>query len=87
MFGITYKTRNATLRGQGYNTKVSYWMPFNKNIGMHDASWRNSFGGCIYKTNGSHGCINLPPNKAKEIYSYLDTFFPIIVYDSTELNT
>ena len=87
VFGITYKTRNATLRGQGYNTKVSYWMPFNKNIGMHDASWRNSFGGCIYKTNGSHGCINLPPNKAKEIYSYLDTFFPIIVYDSTELNT
>lgn len=82
VFGITYKTKNATLKGQGYSTPVDYWMPFNMNIGMHDASWRNSFGGTIYKTSGSHGCINLPPTKAEEIYTYMDTFFPIVVYKS-----
>ena len=31
------------------------------NIGIHDASWRDTFGGTIYKTSGSHGCINVPP--------------------------
>lgn len=86
VFGITYKTRNATLRGQGYATPVKYWMPFNGNIGMHDATWRNSFGGNIYRNNGSHGCINLPLESAKTIYEYMDTFFPVIVYRQTELD-
>lgn len=87
VFGLTYKTRNAVLRGPGYASPVKYWMPFNMNIGMHDASWRNSFGGNIYKNSGSHGCINLPTEKAKKIYDYIDTFFPIIVYNSKELKT
>lgn len=80
VFGLTYKTRNAVLRGVGYETPVSYWMPFNGNIGMHDATWRSSFGGEIYRTNGSHGCINLPYEKAKIIYEYVYTGFPVICY-------
>lgn len=80
VFGLTYKTRNAVLRGDGYATPVSYWMPFNGNIGMHDATWRDSFGGTIYQTNGSHGCINLPLEKAKIIYEYVYTGFPIVCY-------
>lgn len=60
IYGLTYKTRNATLSGEGYNSKVKYWMPFNRNVGLHDAPWRSSFGGQIYRSNGSHGCINLP---------------------------
>lgn len=80
VFGLTYKTRNAVLRGADYATPVSYWMPFNRNIGMHDATWRGSFGGTIYKTNGSHGCINLPYGKAKEIYNFVETNMPVICY-------
>ena len=57
---ITYKSQNATLRGPGYASFVYYWMPFNGGIGLHDATWRSSFGGDIYKTDGSHGCVNLP---------------------------
>lgn len=86
VFGITYKTKDAVLRGPGYASPVKYWMPFNGGIGMHDANWRSSFGGNIYKTNGSHGCINLPTESAKQIYEYMDTFFPIIVYRQTELD-
>ncbi|MEG0565808.1 MAG: peptidoglycan binding domain-containing protein, partial [Hungatella sp.] len=52
-YALTYKERNATLKGENYATPVSYWMPFNGNIGMHDAGWRSSFGGSIYKTGGS----------------------------------
>lgn len=80
VFGLTYKTKNAVLRGDNYETPVSYWMPFNGNIGMHDATWRASFGGEIYKTNGSHGCINLPFENAKLIYEYMYTGFPVVCY-------
>lgn len=68
IYPLTYKQRNAVLRGPGYASPVSYWMPFNKGIGLHDANWRSSFGGTIYKTNGSHGCINLPADMAAAIY-------------------
>lgn len=80
VFGLTYKTLDAVLRGADYATPVNYWMPFNHNIGMHDATWRSSFGGTIYKTNGSHGCINLPYNKAKEIYDFVKTNMPVVCY-------
>lgn len=79
-YSITYKERDATLVGQGYSSPVSYWMPFNGNVGMHDASWRSSFGGDIYVTNGSHGCVNLPKKKAEAIYEIVEKGYPIIVY-------
>ena len=80
IFGLTYKTRDAVLRGADYATPVKYWMPFNGNIGMHDASWRRSFGGDIFMTSGSHGCINLPSSKASEIYGYMEKGFPVVCY-------
>lgn len=80
IFGLTYKERNATLRGETYASNVSYWMPFNGNIGMHDAGWRKEFGGDIYLKNGSHGCVNLPKENAEIIYGYLEKNFPIICY-------
>ena len=80
VFGLTYKTRNAVLRGANYETPVNYWMPFNGNIGMHDATWRRSFGGTIYLTSGSHGCVNLPLNMAAAIYEYVSTGFPVVCY-------
>lgn len=56
-------------------------MPFNGNIGMHDALWRDKFGAQLYKKSGSHGCINLPYNIVKQIYSYVDKGFPVICYE------
>lgn len=80
IFPITYKERNAVLKGENYATPVSYWMPFNGGIGMHDASWRKEFGGTIYQTNGSHGCINLPLEVAKEVYEHVQAGMPVICY-------
>ncbi|MCC8029024.1 MAG: L,D-transpeptidase/peptidoglycan binding protein [Lachnospiraceae bacterium] len=79
-YQITYKQKDAVLRGQGYASPVSYWMPFNGGIGLHDASWRSTFGGTIYKTNGSHGCINLPYSAAKKIYENISAGDPVLVY-------
>lgn len=84
IYSITYKERNTTLRGANYASKVSYWMPFNGNVGMHDASWRSSFGSDIYLTNGSHGCVNLPVKKAEAIYGYVEKGEPVIVYGGQE---
>lgn len=80
VFGLTYKTTNAVLRGRTWETPVSYWMPFNRNIGMHDATWRSQFGGDIYLTDGSHGCINLPLDMAAAIFSMVKTKFPVVCY-------
>lgn len=79
-YPIQYTERNATLVGEDYTTPVNYWMPFNKNIGLHDASWRSKFGKDIYLTNGSHGCINMPPAKAKELFGYVKRGVPVVVY-------
>lgn len=80
IWGLTYKTKDAVLRGDNYETPVDYWMPYAGNVGMHDATWRDDFGGSIYKRDGSHGCINLPWGKAKQIYEYVSKGFPVIVY-------
>ena len=73
-FPLTYKQRDAVL-------KVDYWMPFNGGIGMHDATWRSEFGGTIYKTGGSHGCINLPHSVAKKIYENISAGMPVLCYN------
>ena len=77
---LAYKQKNATLKGEGYETPVSYWMPFNNGIGIHDATWRNSFGGEIYYYGGSHGCVNAPYGIASTIYNNIEPGTPIICY-------
>lgn len=77
---LNYKQKNATLKGAGYSSEVKYWMPFNCNIGIHDASWRWAFGGSVYKTDGSHGCVNAPLYLAKKIYENIEPGTPIVCY-------
>ena len=85
-FPLAYKESPSILVGDNanaednYRTEVQYWMPFYEGQGLHDATWRGSFGGSIYQTNGSHGCINLPISAAATIYSYIEEGVPIIIY-------
>lgn len=80
IYRLKYKERNSTLVGENYRTPVSYWMPFNGGVGMHDANWRGAFGGSIYLGGGSHGCINLPPSVAASVYAAIEPGNPVIVY-------
>lgn len=79
-YKLDYKERNATLRGEGYSTPVSFWMPFNGGIGIHDATWRGNFGGSIYLYSGSHGCVNAPYSTANTIFNNIDQGTPIVCY-------
>jgi|GEM_PF-2402458 len=80
IFTLKGKYVNVVLRGPDYAAPVSYWMPFNGGIGLHDATWRSTFGSDIYKRNGSHGCINLPLNVAQTIYAHSYVGMTIICY-------
>ncbi len=87
IYSLKYKQSPAVLRGDiqpdgsyGYESPVTYWMPFNGGVGMHDASWRSTFGGNIYLSNGSHGCINLPISAAKKIYENISSGTPVICF-------
>jgi hypothetical protein len=80
-YPIQYKDNDATLVGEDYATPVKYWMPFNKNIGFHDASWRDDFGKDIYLTNGSHGCINMPPKAAEIMFQNIHRGVAVVVYE------
>ena len=80
VYPINYKERNAILTGEDYASPVNYWMPFNKDIGLHDADWRDSFGENIFETDGSNGCVNLPPNNAKNIFDLVYPGMPVIVH-------
>lgn len=60
---------------------VDYWMPIDwTGVGLHDASWRSSFGGNIYKSNGSHGCVNTPLEAIRKIFENTVTGTPVIIY-------
>ncbi len=80
VYKVVYKTTNATLVGEDYSSDVAYFMPFAYNVGFHDASWRNTFGEEIYRTSGSHGCINMPTDKAKELYEVLEVGTPVVAF-------
>lgn len=81
VYMVNYKQKNATLTGPGYEARVTYWMPFFGNMGLHDASWRRRFGGDIYRRNGTHGCVNAPFYLAKTIYDHIEEGIPVILYE------
>lgn len=79
-FAIYSKERDRYLVGEGYRTFVEYWMPYNGGEGLHDASWRSVFGTESYKTNGSHGCVNMPPEIADDIYANVEVGTKVLVH-------
>lgn len=86
-YTILEKIKGKYLRGRlvngkpSYVTWVDYWMRVTwSGIGFHDAGWQPTFGGDRYVNNGSHGCINMPPAKAKEFYGMLSVGCPVIIH-------
>ncbi|MBR3375887.1 MAG: L,D-transpeptidase, partial [Firmicutes bacterium] len=82
------KKTDTVLRGDkqddgewGYETPVDYWIRLtDTGIGLHDANWRYSFGGNIWKWNGSHGCVNIPPKVMPTVYELVDENMPVVVH-------
>ena len=67
-----------------YKTPVAHWMPFvGGAVGLHDASWQaaSSFSSPkAYQSVGSHGCVNLPPDKAAELFGLVKSGMCVIVH-------
>ena len=79
-FAVEDKEINIILKGADYESFVSYWIGFYRGaFGFHDASWRSSFGGNIYQYAGSHGCVNMPYSKVKQLYNMIDMGTPVYV--------
>lgn len=85
-YTIYSKETNRDLVGKNpdgsekYRSHVNYWMPFKGGYGLHDAKWRTYFGGNIYKTNGSHGCVNLPTDFAPKVYKKVDKGTTVLIH-------
>lgn len=80
-FSIQYKQKDTYLRGPGYSSYVNYWMPFDGGIGLHDADrWRSTYGGDIYITNGSHGCVNMPHDAAETVFNTVSSGTRVLVH-------
>ncbi len=80
VFSINSCVPGKYLNGPSWHVWVDRWMRFCGNCGIHDAKWRKSFGGNIYKTNGSHGCVNIPHDQAVQLYSMVGIGTPVIVH-------
>ena len=65
-----------------YTAHCNYWIPYSEDltIGLHDLVTRSAYGGEIYLTNGSHGCVNTPLEAVKQIYDVVAYGFPVVVY-------
>jgi|GEM_PF-1976230 len=81
---INYKTTNARLVGANdeYDTRVNYWMAFIGNShGLHDATWRHSFGGNIYTYDPTHGCVNMPYDQIEALYYMAEVGTPVYIVE------
>ncbi|MCD7843519.1 MAG: L,D-transpeptidase family protein, partial [Clostridiales bacterium] len=82
LYTIDSMETDRWLNGADYHDWVSYWMPFNGGIGLHDATWRSEdeFGGEVYLESGSHGCINMPLDLAQQVYENVEVGTYVILY-------
>ncbi|MDT0156494.1 L,D-transpeptidase [Microbacterium sp. ARD32] len=64
VFAHTAKQNMGCFEGASYCTKDVPWNTwFAPNIAFHGAYWHNNFGHRM-----SHGCVNMPPSVAKQVY-------------------
>lgn len=69
------------MTGGDYRTLAHRWMRLTwSGVGIHDAYWRYSFGGNIYKYDGSHGCINTPSKAMYDLYDMTKNLIPVVIY-------
>lgn len=67
--------------GSKYASPVKYWVPIDwTGVGIHDSDWQPAYGGELWKTVGSHGCINTPPGVMAKLYNMIEVGTPVLVF-------
>ena len=83
---IINQVRDVVLKGDNgdgtqYESPVKYWLGVTwTGQGFHDADWRSKFGGNIWVSSGSHGCINMPPKKMPSLYRQAEIGMPVVIH-------
>lgn len=80
IYPVYNKRYHTYLRGVDYVSYVNYWLGVHKGVGIHDANWRSKFGEEIYKSDGSHGCINCPEESVSVLWEVVEVGTPVILY-------
>lgn len=85
VFYVMSLNTNYTMYYSDGSSKCNYFIKVTgAGVGIHDALSRSSFGGTIYQTGGSHGCINTPYDAEVVIFDSLmdmsDFHIPVIIY-------
>ena len=74
-FEVQRKVTDTNLMGRDYLEHVDYWIGFDETgriYGFHDAPWRDAFGGDIYLSDPSRGCVNMPHDKVEMLFNYVE---------------
>lgn len=82
LYEVMNYEHDCWLTGPDFHVFVKYWVGFYPAYGLHDALWREegAFGGEIYRTNGSHGCVNTPEAAMQYIYENSEVGTPVLVF-------
>lgn len=80
----TNKVLNGATVGYDYEVPVDYWMAIDyTGVGIHDIDWLTSSNAeasrSVYKTDGSHGCINTPNDVMATVYNNTPLGTPVYV--------
>lgn len=78
---VLSKTYNRPMVGPGYRLDVEYCIEFNTSEEcFHDNRNRSEFGGEIYKTNGSLGCVNMKLEDVKVLDEHSEVGTKVITH-------
>ena len=69
--------RDVSMNGSDVSTALY----FNGHIALHDASWRRTFGGSRYISDGSHGCVNVSQETIEKIAETAGKGTTVVVYE------
>lgn len=83
-FAIAGMVRDTELVGHdshgSWDDSVAYWMPFDDEVGFHDASWQTfPFGSSEYLQSGSHGCVHMPLDAIAHLYGDVSIGTPVTI--------
>ena len=83
-YHVENKDTDCWLSGPDYLVFVKYWVGVYGPYGLHDASWRENFGGDFYVYGGSHGCVNTPESAMKKIYDNIEVGDPVLIFGKNQ---
>lgn len=81
-WAVQAKQTDRDLIGPGYRNHVHIGMPFDADIGFHDAPWQSlPFGAVDYSNAGSHRCVHLPLPAMARLYRWAHIGAGVTVQD------